>query len=236
MLAYGRGSMHIERSFLGMLPPELVERLCELVEHNAGFDPFRDGEATHSAQRDRQHLAETMRMRATSATHRWKMMRVRSVPSGTLSRQSMAPMTSPKSPCLAPNAMNHARARTSSMEVQATPESSDMAASESLYLSSPCNAARPPMLPSTGPPRYTSLSFWHPQDLADPIVVRGSRRKGYLTTRVRGLFFDFPFSVREPQLLSSSTRRQWRRAMSTRSRTSTPSAISNPFRDPTRHS
>lgn len=192
LLAYGRGDMHLERSFLGMLPPELVERLCELVERNTGFDPFRDGEATPAAQRDRQFLVDTMRQRATSATHRWKVMRVRSVPAHALARQSMgATSASPsRSLCLPQNALSPARPRTSSMDVQATPDESSgsvaaVVGPPSPFLSRPVVSSSSSSSSAATPHRYTSLFFWHPQDLEDPVIVRGSRRKGYLTCRVR---------------------------------------------------
>jgi hypothetical protein len=181
LLAYGgRGEKNRDLSYLGTLPPELVERVCELVEYNMGFDPFRDGEDHQAAQRDRQFLAETMRLRATSATHRWKMMRLRSVPSYALSRRSMTPLaSSPGSLCVSYSSLAHPLPRSTSMALHKPPTT---LISPALFLSS-SYAAQPT---TTAPYRYKSLFFWHPQDLEDPVIVRGSRRKGYLTSRVHG--------------------------------------------------
>lgn len=173
-----------ERSYLGMLPPELVEKLCEVVDCTMGYDPFRDG-----PPRERQLLSETMRMRSSSVTNwnRWKPMRVRSVPSYAHTRRSMVP------PGFTPTEQANNNNNNQSTSIKAIPRTNSPTASgapisPALFLSSSVSTRQ-----TTAPYRYKSLTFWHPHELEDPIIVRGNRKKGYLTARVRSLAAQRPF-------------------------------------------
>lgn len=171
LLANGHGGEN-EPSYLGMLPPELVERLCDFVDRSMGFDPFKDG-----PERERQLVAEAMQMRSSSATNwdRWKMLKMRSAPSYSYKRRSMTPISSPGSLAISRTGSSRAVTRGSFPR----PQPPTLPLGPSFFLQ-PSLVSRQ----ATAPYRFKTLTFWHPHELEDPVIVRGSRRRGYLASRV----------------------------------------------------